>query len=254
MPSRRVTIKSSTGPDLAAIVDSPDTEARLIAIFAHCFTCTKDLKAIVKISRRLAEAGITVVRFDFRGLGGSAGNFADSNFQTNLEDLKHVAEWTATNVAPAQLLIGHSLGGAAALASVMELKSVAALVTLASPSDTVHLADFLSQSNPDIDAAGQGDVVIGGIRHTITSQMLDSMRQFNLKRAIEANSKPHLILHSPADKTVVYEHARRLLEWGTGAKKSLVTLNDCDHLFTNRPQDTKDVGDVIASWAMHWCS
>ena len=254
MPSRRVTIKSSTGPDLAAIIDTPSSDTRLTAIFAHCFTCTKDLKAIVKISRRLAENGITVVRFDFRGLGGSAGKFADSNFLTNLEDLKHVADWTAANVAPAQLLIGHSLGGAAAMASVMELESVAALVTLASPSDTFHLADFLSQSNPDIDAVGQGDVVIGGIRHTITRQMLDSMRQFDLKKSIEANNKPYLILHSPADKTVVYDHARRLLEWGSGAKKSLVTLNDCDHLFTSRPQDTKDVGDLIASWATHWCN
>ena len=254
MPSRRVTIKSPTDPDLAAIIDTPSSDARLTAIFAHCFTCTKDLKAIVKISRRLAENGITVVRFDFRGLGGSGGNFADSNFLSNLEDLKNVTQWTAANLAPARLLIGHSLGGAAALASVMELESVAALATLASPSDTVHLADFLSQSNPDIDAIGQGDVVIGGIRHTISRQMLDSMRQFDLKKSIEANTKPHLILHSPTDKTVAYEHARRLLEWGTEAKRSLITLNDCDHLFTSRPQDTNDIGDMISSWAMHWCS
>ena len=251
MPTRRATIESSAGLTLAAIVDAPDSTPTATAVLAHCFTCTKDLKAIVKVSRRLAESGIAVVRFDFRGLGGSAGTFADSNFETNLEDLKSACDWAADNVGVAKLLIGHSLGGAAVMASAMHIPSVQGIATLAAPSCTAHLASFLSQSNPDIDSVGHGDVVIGGITHTISRQMLESMRQFDLKAEIESIDKPHLILHSPSDATVKFEHAHNLLEWGKG-DKSLVTLNGSDHLLLNRRQDVNDVADLISVWTRHW--
>ena len=251
MPTRRATIETSTGPELAAIVDSPTNTPIATAVFAHCFTCTKDLKAIVKISRRLAENGVAVVRFDFRGLGGSTGEFADSNFQTNLEDLQSACQWTAENVGAPELMIGHSLGGAAVMASAMHVRSVQAIATLAAPSCTAHLASFLSASNPEIDSIGRGDVVIGGIPHTISRQMLESMRQFDLKTEIESIDKPHLILHSPSDATVKFEHALRLLEWGQG-NKSLVTLNGSDHLLLNRRQDVTDVADLISVWTRHW--
>lgn len=251
MPARRATIETPAGETLAAIVETPDTAAIATAVFAHCFTCTKDLKAIVKISRRLAENGIAVVRFDFRGLGGSSGVFSESNFETNIEDLQSACRWANDNVGPAQLLIGHSLGGAAVMASAMDIPSVLGIATLAAPSCTAHLADFLSKSNPDIDRVGQGEVVIGGITHTISRQMLDSMRQFDLKAKIESIDKPHLILHSPSDATVKFEHASRLLEWSNGCT-SLIKLNDSDHLLLSRRQDVNDVADFINVWTRHW--
>ena len=251
MPTRRATIETHAGLTLAAIVDAPDSTPTATAVLAHCFTCTKDLKAIVKISRRLAENGIAVVRFDFRGLGGSSGVFAESNVETNLEDLQAACRWATDNVGVPKLLIGHSLGGAAVMASAMHIPSVQAIATLAAPSCTAHLADFLSQSNPAIDQEGQGDVVIGGITHTISRQMLESMRQFDLKTEIESIDKPHLILHSPSDATVKFEHAHRLLEWSKGSR-SLITLNDSDHLLLSRRQDVNDVADLISAWTRHW--
>jgi len=250
MPTRRATIETTAGLTLAAIVDAPATDPIATAVLAHCFTCTKDLKAIVKVSRRLAENGIAVVRFDFRGLGGSAGEFADSNFETNLEDLQSACRWTTDNVGVPELLIGHSLGGAAVMASAMHIPSVQAIATLAAPSCTAHLASFLAGVNPEIDRVGQGEVVIGGITHTISKQMLESMRQFDLKTEIESIDKPHLILHSPSDATVKFEHAHRLLEWGKG-NKSLITLNGSDHLLLNRRQDVTDVADLISVWTRH---
>jgi putative redox protein len=251
MPARRATIETPDGETLAAIVEAPDNDPIATAVFAHCFTCTKDLKAIVKISRRLADNGIAVVRFDFRGLGSSSGVFAESNFETNLEDLQAACRWANENVGTSQLLIGHSLGGAAVMASAMDISSVQAIATLAAPSCTAHLADFLAKSNPDIDQLGQGEVVIGGITHTISRQMLESMRHFDLKGKIESIDKPHLILHSPSDATVKFEHANRLQEWSNG-ETSLITLNQSDHLLLNRRQDVNDVADLISVWARHW--
>ena len=192
-----------------------------------------------------------MVRFDFRGLGGSSGVFSQSNFETNLEDLQSACRWTTENIGLPKLLIGHSLGGAAVMASAMQVESVQAIATLAAPSCTAHLADFLSRSNPSIDQEGQGDVVIGGITHTISRQMLESMRQFDLKTAIKSINKPHLILHSPADATVKFEHACRLLEWSNDGS-SLITLNGSDHLLLNRRQDVNDVADLISVWTRHW--
>lgn len=137
------------------------------------------------------------------------------------------------------------------MASAMHIPSVQAIATLAAPSCTAHLADFLSQSNPDIDKVGQGEVVIGGIAHTISREMLQSMRQFDLKALIESITKPHLILHSPSDATVKFEHARNLQQWSQGSS-SLITLNDSDHLLLNRRQDVNDVADLISVWTRHW--
>ncbi len=139
------------------------------------------------------------------------------------------------------------------MASAMHLDSVNAIVTLAAPSCTAHLAEFLAQANPDIDRVGSGEVVIGGIAHTISRQMLESMRQFDLRQEIESIDKPHLIMHSPSDATVKYEHATRLMQWSRGSK-SLMTLNGADHLLLNRPQHVTDIADLISTWSRHWTS
>ena len=253
MPAERVTFENHNGHLLAGIIERPDGESHLTAVFAHCFTCTKDLKAIVKISRALAVAGVTVLRFDFAGLGGSQGDFSESNFQTNIQDLDAAVRWMSENESPVKLLIGHSLGGAAVMALAMHLEMVQGIVTLASPSDTMHLADVLDGLNPAIETDGVGDVEIGGITHTIKKQMLDSLRSFELQATIMGLKKPHLIIHSTADATVKYEHALNLFSWIAGPK-SLITLNGSDHLFLNRKGDTDDVTQMIATWANQWCS
>jgi len=255
MPAQRVSFQNSNGISLSGIVDRPDPAdgpVKQVAVFAHCFTCTKDLKAIVKISRALAKAGVAVLRFDFMGLGGSQGEFSESNFQTNLQDLRAAVEWMRQTEGRVDFLIGHSLGGAAAMALVMQLDDVKAVATLAAPSDTVHLADVLQRLNPEIESAGIGDVVIGGITHTVKKQMLDVLRAYNLRAEIEAISKPHLILHSPTDMTVNYKHALNLLAW-TAGPKSLITLNGSDHLLINQKEDAQDVASMIAVWAGQWC-
>ena len=252
MPAERVSFENSHGQQLSGIIDRPEGAVKQVAVFAHCFTCTKDLKAIVKISRYLATLGIAVLRFDFAGLGGSNGDFSETNFQTNLQDIKSAVDWMTENEGGVNFLIGHSLGGAAAMAMVMHLETVEAIVTLAAPSDTVHLADVLQKLNPEIETAGVGDVEIGGITHRIKKQMLDTLRSFDLNTQILALTKPHLILHSPADKTVDYKHALNLVTW-TAGPKSLVTLNGSDHLLVNKKDDAEDVAEIIALWAKQWC-
>ncbi len=252
MPTERITFENHSGLSLAGIIERPEGETRLTAVWAHCFTCTKDLKASVKISRALAEAGIAVLRFDFTGLGGSKGDFSETNFQTNIQDLDAAVHWMVEQTGRVDFVIGHSLGGAAAMSLAVHLDLIPAVVTLASPSDTFHLADVLVGLNPKIETEGVGDVVIGGITHTIKMQMLDTLRSYDLHASVTGLQKPHLILHSPADKTVDYSHALKLFQ-STGGPKSLVTLNGSDHLLVNRKEDIEEVTNLIAAWALQWC-
>ncbi len=251
MPSQRVKFENPASVQLAGILDLPTGPPRGFALFAHCFTCTKDLKAIVKISRRLSRHGIGVLRFDFTGLGGSQGDFSQSNIQTNLADIKAAVDWLAQEHQSPQLLIGHSLGGAAMMAMAQSIPSAKAIVTLASPSCTKHLAEFLESQNPDIRSKGVGEVTIGGRTHTMRSQLLDSLRDFELKPLIEKISIPHLILHSPVDQTLGFSHAENIFAW-TGGAKSLVTLVGSDHLLVNQPDDVNYVGDLISAWSGKW--
>jgi len=217
------------------------------AVFAHCFTCTKDIKAIARISRLLSRQGIAVLRFDFQGLGGSKGVFADSNFLTNQDDIRAAVRFLSDQIAPPQLLIGHSLGGAAMMAIAPEFDSAAGLVTLASPSDTTHLVQTLLRLNPEIESNGQGDVVIGGMTHHVKQQMLDVLQDFDLPSRIKQLSIPHLIFHSKTDQTVALQHAHHLLEW-TGGPKLLVTPGESDHLFVENPDDVKLIAEFVNVW------
>ena len=251
MPVRRVQFESQStqGPaiKLAGILDLPDEEPIATALFAHCFTCTKDIKAIARISRFLSGFGIAVLRFDFQGLGTSGGVFADSNFLTNLDDIRSAVTFLSSEIAAPKLLIGHSLGGAAMMAIAPEFDSAEAIVTLASPSDTNHLVKTLSRLSPEIETQGEGDVQIGGITHHVKKQMLDVLSSYDLPARIKQLALPHLIFHSLTDETVAFDHARNLLQW-TGGKKMLVTLGDSDHLFINHPGDVKMIAGFINSW------
>lgn len=262
MPTQRVFFENRQSFRLAGIVDSSDEPPLAYALFAHCFTCTKDLKAIVKISRRLAAQRISVLRFDFTGLGASQGVFADSNFETNLDDVRAAVDYMQTEHELPSMLIGHSLGGAAMMAVANEFGSVKALTTLASPSCTAHLADTLLRLNPQIENDGEGEVVIGGRTHLVKSQMLEVLRATDLESKIRALEIPHLILHSPADETLSYRHAEKLFELGKAenepsskkfrSPKTLVTLDGSDHLLVNQSQDVNYVSDLIRVWASRY--
>ena len=248
MPSHRVHFENSSGIRLAGIVDLPTSEPAAFALFAHCFTCSKDLKAIVRISRGLAKHGFGVLRFDFTGLGDSRGDFSDSRFETNLADIQSAVSWLATEHQSPQLLVGHSLGGAAMMASAESIPSAKALATVAAPSCTKHLARFLGSANTEIESKGIGTVTIGGRTHTIRRELLDSLLRFDLKSSIQKISIPHLVFHSPEDETLAFSHAEEIFAW-TGGPKSFVTLDGSDHLLVNQPGDVGYVADMIATWS-----
>lgn len=245
--SERVYFKNADGIRLAGILDYNQAGNRAYALFSHCFTCNKDLKAIVKISRRLAEHGIAVLRFDFEGLGDSKGSFSDSNFETNLRDVRAAVEFLTTHHKSPQLLIGHSLGGAAMLTLAEEIKSAKALTTIASPSTTKHLVEHLSSVSPSIVSEGEGEVVIGGRTWVIKKQFLENLAQYDLYRALDELTKPHFIIHPSTDETLPYWHAEKMFEL-TGGPKSLLTLDDSDHLLVNRADDAVYVANMIANW------
>ncbi|MDA8563389.1 alpha/beta fold hydrolase [Mariniblastus sp.] len=259
MPSKRISFQSSDGLELAGVIEMPEQEPLASAIFAHCFTCSKDLKATVRVSRQLASLGFLTLRFDFRGVGDSQGQFEHSNFQTNVADLCSAIDWLAETHQPPKVMIGHSLGGAAAMSVAARagvaksgpLSQLAALVTLAAPSDTSHLAEFLLSQNPDIQATGVGDVSIGGKAWPISMQLIESLKHSDLEHEIQQIRMPHLILHSPDDATVAYRHAQTLLQ-RSGGLTSLISLDDSDHLLVKQKQDVAFVANMITTWAKRY--
>ena len=256
--SYRVRFEGGNDALLAGIVDRPDDHQRCpVAVFSHCFTCNKDLKSIVRISRSLAERGIAVLRYDMTGLGGSEGDFSQTNFTTNLADLKAAIHFAGKEIGPVTALIGHSFGGAASLAMTGmadELtSSLRCLVSLAAPSDTSHLADLLMHMNPKIVSLGEGEVTIGGITWKIREQMLDDFRRHSLPDLITQVSVPTLVLHSEADETVSFDHALRIMslintsESTTQPLCSLVSLLDADHLLARNANDIEFVSRLAGA-------
>ena len=235
--SYRVTFAGSLGFPLAGIVDRPDPQPRggPVLVLSHCFTCNKDLKAIVRISRGLAVHGISVLRFDMTGLGGSGGDFSQTSFTSNVNDLKTAIEFASAELGPVTGLMGHSFGGAASMfVAGSEIQSQpAAVITLAAPSDTVHLAKLLDAMNPAIETDGVGDVTIGGYTWTIRKSMTEDFRSHDLPANIAKIKVPALIFQSPDDKTVHYDHAIRIAGLIPGLA-SIVTLPGANHLLTDQ--------------------
>ncbi|WP_146414381.1 alpha/beta hydrolase family protein [Crateriforma conspicua] len=257
--SFRVRFDGGAGFPLAGIVDRDDSHPDApVVLFNHCFTCNKDLKAIVRISRRLADAGLTVLRYDMTGLGGSEGDFAQTNFTTNLADLHAAARFAADQLGPVRTMVGHSFGGAASMMAAGRrtddgpLAELACLVTLAAPSDTRHLADLLVHMDGRIESEGRGEVTIGGFRYAIDRQMVEDFRTHDLTAAIASIDLPTMILHSPVDETVGYDQAIRIQTLinqrpGADALASLVTLAGADHLLVRQSKDLTFVADMIAA-------
>ena len=239
-----------SGATLAARLDMPAGVIRAWALFAHCFTCSKDTLAARRISGELARAGIAVMRFDFTGLGSSDGEFASTNFSSNIEDLRAAADWLAEHHDAPEILVGHSLGGAAVLAIAGELASVKAVVTIGAPAEVSHVIHNFGGHVEEIKSEGEAEVTLGGRPFTIQRQFVEDLNSTNLSGLIEVMKKPLLVLHAPRDEFVGIDNASAIF---TAAKhpKSFVSLDDADHLLTSEA-DANYVAGIIASWASRY--
>jgi len=246
--SKRVSFPNGRGQQLAGILEWPARQPRAFALFSHCFTCTKDLKATVRVSRRLAEHGICVLRYDFTGLADSEGNFSDSNFSSNCQDLLAAARFLDAEFQAPQLLIGHSLGGTATAVTANQIPTAKAVVTIASPSSTQRLADFLDESSPRIMQEGSGTVNIGGFEYTLKPQLLQDLRSYDIPARVAELQTPILLFHSPQDETLPYHWGLKMFEAVTSTK-SFITLDESDHLLVNRQDDINFVADLINQWS-----
>lgn len=236
------------GADLAARLESPDVEPTAYALFAHCFTCSKDLKAAGWISRALVDRGIAVFRFDFTGIGESEGDFAETDFSSNLDDLVAAADFLRRERQAPRLLVGHSLGGAAVLAVTERIPETAAVATICAPSDTEHLRDVLVRLSPELEARGEAEVDLGGGHpFRIRKQLLEDLAEDHLQGVLSRLHRPLLIFHSPVDNIVGIEHAQRIFE-AAKHPKSFISLGMADHLL-QRERDARYVGEVLAAWA-----
>jgi len=243
----RITFRGSQDAELAARLDLPATPPRAYALFAHCFTCTKEVVAASRIAHELTGAGIGVLRFDFTGLGGSDGEFANTNFSSNTDDLRLAAEWLRVNRRGPQLLIGHSFGGSAVLAVAGEIDEVRAVVTIAAPADLDRIVRLFADDLHQIETEGQARVRLAGRTFAIRKQFVDDLRSHDLLERIASMRKPLLILHSPVDEIVGIEQAERIFA-AARHPKSYVSLDHADHLLTARADSAYAAG-VIAAWA-----
>src|SRR6202050_3526662 len=250
MPTERFQFTGEGGHQLAAALDLPEREPVAYALFAHCFTCGKDVLAAKRIAAALAAKGIAVLRFDFTGLGSSEGDFANSTFSSNVADLVRAAEHLReTRKAPA-ILIGHSLGGAAIMAAAAQIPDARAVVTIAAPADPAHVTGLFADRIEDIRRHGKVEVSLAGRPFQIRSEFLDDIAEHNLMAHVTKLHKALLIMHAPTDDTVGIDNATRIF---VAAKhpKSFVSLAGANHLLDER-RDAAYVADVIAAWVTRY--
>jgi putative redox protein len=246
VPNERFQFLGSEGHQLAAALDLPEGEPAAYALFAHCFTCGKDVLAARRIALGLAARGIAVLRFDFTGLGSSEGDFANSTFSSNVADLVLAANHLrATGKTPA-ILIGHSLGGAAILAAAGQIPDAKAVVTIAAPSDPAHVTGLFAEGIADIRKHGEAEVSLAGRPFRIRREFLDDIAEHNLMAHVTKLHKALLILHAPTDDTVGIDNATKIFV-AARHPKSFVSLADADHLLSQK-RDAIYVADVIAAW------
>ncbi len=250
MPIERFQFTGSEGQQLAAALDLPEREPIAYALFAHCFTCGKDVLAARRIALELANKGIAVLRFDFTGLGSSEGEFANSTFSSNVADLVLAADHLRkTHKAPA-ILIGHSLGGAAILAAAGRIPDAKAVVTIAAPSDPAHVTHFFKDKVEDIRSQGNVEVSLAGRPFNIKREFLDDIAEHNLMAQIAKLHKALLVMHAPTDDTVGIENATKIF-LAARHPKSFVTLADSDHLLSKK-SDALYAADLIAAWVTRY--
>lgn len=245
--SEKVTFTGSHGDLLAARLDLPAGQPRAYALFAHCFTCSKDIFAASRIADNLTAHGIAVLRFDFTGLGASEGEFSNTNYSSNVADLLHAAAFLKASYAAPKIIIGHSLGGAAVLSAAKHLDDVDAVVTINAPADPAHVVENFQCSIDEINKNGEAHVSLAGRSFKIQKQFLDDIEAQNLSADIASMNKALLVFHAPLDETVSVDNAAKIF---AAAKhpKSFVSLDGADHLLHDK-KDAIYVAGVIAAWA-----
>ena len=248
MKFRKIEFENKDGQALAARLDLPVAgRPAAYALFAHCFTCSKNIKAIAHITRALNREGIAVMRFDFTGLGESEGDFADTNFSSNVEDLIGAAEFLQANYRAPEILIGHSFGGAAVLQAARRIPSSRAVVTIAAPADPRHVTQALGSATRIIQSRGEAEVSLAGRTFKLKKQFLDDLQLVNMQDVLKNLNRALLVLHSPVDETVGIENAAQIFQ-AARHPKSFISLDQADHLLT-RQADSLYAGAVIAAWA-----
>jgi uncharacterized OsmC-like protein/pimeloyl-ACP methyl ester carboxylesterase len=248
--SKAITFPGASGGALAARLDGPLAPPLAYVLFAHCFTCSKDTRAAAYISEALAESGLAVLRFDFTGLGGSEGEFANTNFSSNVADLLAAADWLRREHRAPAILVGHSLGGAAMLAAAAKIPEARAVVTIGSPAEPAHLGHLLRDSRETIERTGEATVDIGGRTFHVKKQLLEDIASQKIAEALPRLGKALLVMHSPKDTIVNIDNASKIF---LAAKhpKSFVSLDSADHLLSGRG-DARYAAGVIAAWAQRY--
>jgi putative redox protein len=239
--------QNALGKTLAGRLELPPTPTKKFAIFAHCFSCSKNVHAATRVSRELAKLGIAVLRFDFTGLGNSEGDFANTNFSSNVNDLIAAADALRARHQAPSLLVGHSLGGAAVLMAAPQIPEVKAVATIGAPSEPAHVSHLFGDRTACIEKDGAALIQIGGRDLRIEKHFLDDLKTHRLTEALPALGKPLMIFHSPVDSIVSIDHARKLYE-AARHPKSFVSLDDADHMLT-RQDDAEFVAGTLAVWA-----
>jgi putative redox protein len=248
MISKQITFVNRRGLGLAGVLDLPsEGPVRAYAALAHCFTCGKDLKPFANLASALAERGIALFRFDFAGLGESEGNFSRSTLATNVEDLLDAAGFLAASYAPPKLLIGHSLGGIAALQAAGSMEGVRGVVTIGTPANPGHLGEKLSGTREDARVEGEASVTIGGRKFALRREFFDQLDATRVDGVLARLDRALLILHSPVDEVVGIENAAVIFR-SARHPKSFVALGGADHLLLNA-KDAVYAGEVISAWA-----
>lgn len=250
MASKRFEFNNRDGVVLSAQLDRPGDTPLAYALFAHCFTCGKDIKAAYHIARTLNREGIAVMRFDFTGLGASQGDFAETNFSSNVADLVDAADHMASQGMAPCLLIGHSLGGAAAIKAAGDIDTVRAVATIAAPSEPAHLTRHLEHIREPLRRRGEAELTIAGRRLKIKEQFLEDITRSEIDQSLKTFERALLILHSPEDTVVAIENAGRLYSTARHPK-SFVSLDTADHLLSD-PRDARYAGGIIAAWVRRY--
>lgn len=250
--SRRLEFPGSQGTPLAARLDLPESEPHTYALFAHCFTCGKDVVAAARIARALTASGIAVLRFDFTGLGQSGGDFANTDFSSNTEDLVRAADHLRDRFTAPSILIGHSLGGAAVLAAAHLVPEVKAVATIGAPADPLHVAGLLGESRTEIENSGEARVTLSGRTFRVRRSLLTDLAAQPQAERIATLGTALLVLHSPTDECVGVDNARKIFDTARHPK-SFVALDGADHLLSD-PDDAAYVAAVLAPWAARYVS
>lgn len=247
MKTHELKISNRQGINLAAKLDLPDDgNVKSYAIYAHCFTCSMELKAIPNITSALTEYGIATMRFDMTGIGESEGSFSDTNFTTQLDDFASVVDYMTEKFLFPEVFIGHSLGGSVALFSALKYPLVKAVVTIASPAEPSSLAEKLKNTRSRAEQNGLGIAEIGGFKFEFKPQFFEDIEKYKLGNKLPGLKKPFLILHSPVDTYSDYSNAEKLYELAS-QPKSLISLDDIDHLMLNK-EDAEYTGRLIGTW------